>query len=267
MKNNQRIVNKKIIITGASSGIGEMLAKKVASQGGFPILVARSRDKLITIQKEIDQLYNQRSAIYPIDLTDKDNIDNLIPAIINDNKQIDALINNAGLGVFDSIEDMNYDDLLETFQLNVFAGIQLSQSIIPYLRKTNANTQIVNVISQAAKISTPKSASYASSKQAMLGFTNVLRMECRMSSIHVMAVNLGPVRTNFFERADKDGTYKQNVEKYMLDPERVADKIVTHLFTRKREINMPWWMEIGSIVYRIMPGTMESLLRNQFDKK
>ncbi|GLO66506.1 MULTISPECIES: SDR family oxidoreductase [Oceanobacillus] len=267
MKINQRLLDKKIVITGASSGIGEILAKKIASQGGFPILVARSRDKLVTIQKEIDQLYNQKSAIYPIDLTDNNKIDHLIPIIFNENKQVDGLINNAGVGVFDSIEDMNYDDLLEMFQLNVFAGIQLSQSILPYFRKTNANTQIVNVISQAAKISTPKSAAYASSKQAMLGFTNVLRLECKMSSISIMAVNLGPVRTNFFERADKDGTYKQNVERYMLDPERVADKIVTHLFTSKREINMPLWMELGSIFYRLIPGVMEAVLRKQFDKK
>lgn len=267
MKINQRLLDKKVIITGASSGIGEMLAKKIAGQGGFPILVARSRDKLITIQKEIDQLYNQKSAIYPVDLTDKNKLENLIPTIFNENKQIDGLINNAGVGVFDSIEDMHYDDLLEMFQLNVFAGIQLSQSILPYLRKMDANTQIVNIISQAAKISTPRSAGYASSKQAMLGFTNVLRLECKMSSIRVMAVNLGPVRTNFFERADKDGTYKQNVERYMLDPEEVANKIVTHLFTSKREINMPWWMELGSTFYRLIPGTMEAILRKQFDKK
>ncbi|MFS0751510.1 SDR family NAD(P)-dependent oxidoreductase [Oceanobacillus sp. 1P07AA] len=267
MKINQRLIDKKIIITGASSGIGEMLAKKIASQGGFPILLARSRDKLLSIQNEIDQLYNQKSAIYLVDLTDRNKIENLIPTIINENKQIDGLINNAGVGVFDSIEDMNYDDLLEMFQLNVFAGIHLSKSILPYFRKTNASTQIVNIVSQAAKISTPKSAGYASSKQAMLGFTNVLRLECKMSSVNVMAVNLGPVRTNFFDRADKDGTYKQNVEKYMLDPEQVANKIVTHLFTNKREINMPWWMELGSIFYRLIPGSIETILRKQFDKK
>lgn len=67
--------------------------------------------------------------------------------------------------------------------------------------------------------------------------------------------------------ADKDGTYQQNVEKYMLKPEKVAAKIVRSLFTKKREINMPWWMEAGSILYRLFPGLMESVLKAQFDKK
>src|SRR5690606_33540996 len=126
---------------------------------------------------------------------------------------------------------------------------------------------IVNIASQAGKISTPKSAVYASTKHAILGFTNALRQELMDKSIHVTAVNLGPVKTNFFSHADPEGSYQKNVGKYMLDPEKVAEKIANHLFTGKREINMPLWMDFGSRLYQLFPSMMEKALKKQFNKK
>ena len=80
-------------------------------------------------------------------------------------------------------------------------------------------------------------------------------------------VNLGPVKTNFFNVADPFGNYQQSVEKYMLDPNDVAEKIVKVLFTNKREINMPKWMDVGSRFYQVFPSLIERLLKSQFNKK
>lgn len=267
MKANNRIMEKKIIVTGASSGIGEKIAKEIASLGGTPILLARSHDKLLSIQNEIYRRYNQECAVYPVDLTNIESIKRVITEILKEHNELHGLINNAGVGIFDSIATMDFEEVMEMFQLNVFAGMQLVQEILPHFKNRKDNIHIVNIISQAAKISTPKSAGYAASKQAMLAFTNVLRQECKPLGINVMGVNLGPVKTNFFERADKDGTYEKNVEKYMLDPKKVAKKIVHHLFTNKREINLPWWMEAGSVTYRLIPGMMEKVLKKQFEQK
>ncbi|GIO22536.1 hypothetical protein J11TS1_11170 [Oceanobacillus sp. J11TS1] len=162
---------------------------------------------------------------------------------------------------------MHIEDIEEMFQVNVLSGIQYTQAFLPHFLQFKGRSHIINIVSQAAKLPTPKSAGYVASKQAMLGFTDVLRQETRESNLVVTAVNLGPVKTSFFETADKSGTYQQNVEKYMLQPKKVASKVVQSLFTRRREINMPWWMEIGSIFYRLFPGLMESLLKSQFNKK
>ncbi|WP_303449715.1 SDR family oxidoreductase [Oceanobacillus profundus] len=258
--------SKKIIVTGASSGIGEQLCKKIAENGGIPIMLARSEDKLLAIQMDLKLELQTESYIYKVDLQDNDDIDFTIQTILAEHEQIHGLINNAGIGVFDAVEDMKWLDLHEMFQLNVFSLMRITQLLIPHFNQYKQG-HIINVASQAGKISTPKSAAYGASKHAVIGFTNTLRQEMDSKGIYVTAVNLGPVRTNFFKVADPSGSYRQSVDRYMLDPHQVANTIVRYLFTKKREINMPFWMEAGSVFYRLFPGLMEKLLRSSFNKK
>lgn len=261
-----KLKSKKIIVTGASSGIGEQLCWQIAKNGGIPIMLARSTDKLSEIQLKLKDILKADSFIYQVDLLEKNEIESTVKQILSEHKQIHGLINNAGMGVFDYVMEMKGTDVLKMFQLNVFSSMHLTQLLIPHFR-TYQQGHIINVVSQAAKISTPKSAAYGASKQALLAFTNTLRQEVRKDHIFVTAVNLGPVRTNFFATADPGGTYQKNVKRYMLDPANVAKKITSHLFYSKREINLPIWMEIGSFFYKLFPGLMELLLKGQFNKK
>ncbi|MBP2077790.1 SDR family NAD(P)-dependent oxidoreductase [Oceanobacillus polygoni] len=261
-----RLHDKKIIVTGASSGIGEQLCRKIAENGGIPIMLARSDNKLTAIQVSLNSQLNAKSFVYKVDLQNKDDIDLTINRILVEHEQIHGLINNAGIGVFDAVEDIKWPELQQTFQLNVFSLMRITQLIIPHFNHYGQG-HIMNVASQAGKIATPKSAAYGASKHAVLGFTNTLRQEMDGKGIFVTAVNLGPVRTNFFKAADPSGTYQQSVDRYMLDPNRVAHVIIRHLFTKKREINMPFWMEAGSIFYRLFPSLMEKLFRSSFNKK
>ncbi|MFD1065310.1 SDR family NAD(P)-dependent oxidoreductase [Oceanobacillus locisalsi] len=266
IRRNRSVDDKKIIVTGASKGIGREIAKEIAAQGGIPILVARSQALLEELAEEIEA-DNGISKVYPIDAFSKEAIEEQIVQMMENEERIHGLINNAGFGIFDAVEDLNIEDVEEMFQVNVLAGMQYAQGFLPHFLQFKGKSHIINIVSQSAKLPTPKTAGYAASKQAMLGFTDILRQETRESSLTVTSVNLGPVKTTFFEAADKNGKYQQNVEKYMLQPEKVASKIVRSLFTNKREINMPWWMEAGSIFYRLFPGLMERILKSQFDKK
>lgn len=257
---------KKVVVTGASSGIGEMLVRRIAAYGGTPIMLARSVEKLRQLQLQINEEYNIRAFYYKVDLTDEVEMDEVVASIIREHDVIHALINNAGTGVFQYVENTSIQDVELMFRLNVLAVIRMTKLFIPQF-KANKGGHIVNIASQAGKISTPKSAVYASTKHAILGFTNALRQELADYQINVTAVNLGPVKTNFFSHADPEGNYQQNVEKYMLDPEKVALKICENLFSKKREINMPMWMDIGSRFYQLFPGMMEKVLKKQFNKK
>ncbi|WP_339177362.1 SDR family oxidoreductase [Oceanobacillus sp. FSL W7-1293] len=263
---NHFVKDKKIIVTGASKGIGREIAIEIAAHGGIPILIARSQELLQELADEIEA-NNGICRVYPIDTFSREAIEEQINDMLETEKRIHGLINNAGFGVFDSIEELNMDEVEEMFQVNVLAGMQYAKAFLPHFLQFKGKSHIINIVSQAAKLPTPKAAGYAASKHAMLGFTNVLRQETRGSSLTVTSVNLGPVKTNFFEMADKEGKYQQNVEKYMLSPEKVASKVVHSLFSNRREINMPWWMEAGSILYRLFPGLMEKVLQSQFDKK
>lgn len=261
-----KLQHKKIIVTGASSGIGERICKYIAMNGGIPIMLARSIDTLSDIQLRLKDELAAESFIYKFDLQNMDEIERIINQILIEHDSIHGLINNAGIGIFDNIIDMKWIDITQMFQLNVYAPMKLSQLLIPHFSENNTG-HIVNIVSQAAKISTPKSAAYGASKHALLGFTNTLRQEVRQQNIFVTAVNLGPVDTNFFSIADPSGAYQKNVARYMLDPDQVAKKVVHYLFSKKREINMPYWMEIGSVLYRLFPQLMERLLKSQFSKK
>lgn len=261
-----KLINKKIIVTGASGGIGERLVYYIARNGGIPIMLARSKEKMRQQQELLEQTLKAKSFIYQVDLQNEKEADAIINHILQEHVQVHGLINNAGLGVFDSVKDLQWQDVERMFQLNVLALIRITQQLVLHFSYYQ-NGHIVNIASQAGKLATPKSSAYASTKHAVLGFTNALRLETAKEGVHVTAVNLGPVRTSFLETADPEGTYRRNVERYMLDPDPVAQKVVRHLFTNKREINLPFWMEMGSVLHRLFPNTMERLLKKQFSKK
>ncbi|WP_371871268.1 SDR family NAD(P)-dependent oxidoreductase [Lentibacillus populi] len=259
--------NKSIIITGASSGIGERIAWHIAENGGTPIMIARSIDKLENLKEKLQRSFDITAHVYQADITDRDAFSNVIQQILLEHKNIHGLINNAGAGVFDYVEDIKMEDIERMFQLNVYALIQGTQLLLPHFSANRRKCHIVNIASQAGKIATPKSAVYAATKHAVLGFTNALRMEVAGKGIYVTAVNLGPVKTNFFKTADPSGSYQKSVSRYMLDPDKTARKVVKNLFRKKREINLPHWMEAGSKFYQLFPGVMEVLLRKQFNRK
>jgi uncharacterized protein len=138
--------------------------------------------------------------------------------------------------------------------------------VLPAMKQRRSG-HIINIASQAGKIATPKSSVYSATKHAVLGYTNSLRMEVADDNIYVTAVNPGPIATNFFEVADKQGTYVKNVKRFMLQPEYVAKQVVNRMMTRTREINLPRWMSPGSIFYSLFPRTFELFGKRVFNQK
>ncbi|MBM7569752.1 SDR family NAD(P)-dependent oxidoreductase [Aquibacillus albus] len=260
------IHSKNIIITGASYGIGESLARIIAQKGGNPILIARTEDKLQKLQQQVIKEFNVRCSYYVVDLTDIESWQACLDRIIAEYSQIDAIINNAGYGIFKTVEQTEWEEVERMFQLNVFALIKGTHHLLPHFIQ-NRHGHVINIASQAGKIATPKSAVYGATKHAVIGFTNALRLEVENQGVLVTSVNLGPIRTNFYKVADPSGKYQQSIRKIMLNPEYVANKIVAILFERKREVNMPQWMNFGSKCYQIFPNMLERLLKNKFYKK
>ncbi|WP_062513713.1 SDR family oxidoreductase [Halobacillus sp. KGW1] len=263
---NELVKGKKVLITGASSGIGQYIAIHTAMQGGVPILVARSTDKLRIIAEKIEESFSIECPWYTADLSMDAEWKDVIDQICYDHGSIDALVNNAGMAVFDLVEQAKWKDIERMVAVNVTSLFRSTHQLLPhFLQKGEGH--IVNIASQAGKMATPKSSVYAATKHAVLGFTNALRMEVEQKGVFVTSVNLGPVQTNFFEQADPAGTYQKAVEQMMLDPNHVARTVVDHLFTKCREINMPAWMNAGSKLYALSPGTIEKVMKKQFEKK
>jgi uncharacterized protein len=253
-----KLQGKTIVITGASTGIGELIAYEVAAQGATPILMARSLERLVEITEKINNLYSINALYYQLDVSDLDSVQAVFSDLFTKVKTVDVLVNNAGFGIFDSVVDADLAQMKAMFEVNVYGLIACTKWVLPKMIAQNSG-HIINIASQAGKIATPKSSVYSSTKHAVLGFTNSLRMELSESNIHVTAVNPGPIRTRFFDIADQSGNYVKNVDRFMLDPNAVARKITNAMFTSKREINLPGWMNIGSVLYTLFPTVVEKV--------
>lgn len=263
---NSSIQGCYVVITGASSGIGEKVAIECAKQGAHLILLARRKDLLAQLAERIKNDYGVSCYYYPLDVQNFDSIHEVFSMIKKDIGQIDVLVNNAGFGVFNDVLDATMDEMKNMFEVNVYGLVACTKMVLPEMIDRKKG-HIINIASQAGKISTPKSSLYSATKHAVLGFTNSLRMEVKKNNIYVTSVNPGPIKTDFFTIADKKGDYVKNVERWMLDPNKVARIIVRSMLTPRREINLPGWMNVGSTFYQVMPKLFERMAGKAFFKK
>ena len=254
-----KIANKLVVITGASSGIGRDMAFEVAKQGGIPILLARRGDLLSTLVDEIKVGFGITAHSFQLDISDIMAVKKVFQEIYQNIGNIDVLINNAGFAKFALADELTNDVAHAMFEVNVLGLIACTNAVLPTM-KAKKQGQIINIASIIGKIPTPKASTYAATKHAVRGFTNALRMELVNTNIQVTMINPGPVRTDFFNIADETGNYTKNIAKMMLDSKTVARKTVATIGTKKRELNLPWWMGLGGKIYAIMPVIMERTL-------
>lgn len=262
----EHLKGKNIVITGASGGIGAEIAKLCAASGANLVLLARSIDKLAQLQSELMQKYQVKVDVFQLDVSNTDQVQVVFRQIFEKVRDIDILVNNAGFGVFREAHEATIDEIKGMFEVNVVGLMACTSMVLPKMRARRYG-HIINIASQAGKIATPKSSVYSATKHAVLGYTNSLRMELADYNVQVTAVNPGPIATNFFNIADEQGTYVKNVQRFMLQPEYVARKIVDSMLTKTREINLPRWMNMGSVVYVLFPRLFERIGKRAFNKK
>ncbi len=261
-----RLHNKCVVVTGASGGIGKEIAKQAAEQGARVVLLARNTDKLEELRNELNSQYGDVAYSYTLDVSDMKKIVEVFTEIYANVGEIDVLVNNAGYGTFKEVDETDTDEIQAMFRVNVIGLMACTKMVVPAMKRRKSG-HIINVASMAGKIATPKSTLYSSTKFAVIGYSNALRLELLRDGIHVTTVNPGPIATNFFDIADEGGTYVKNIEKFILQPEYVANKIVSAMLTKKREINLPRFMNAISKIHTLFPNTVETLGKNAFFKK
>lgn len=228
--------------------------------------MSRSNEKLQALKQDLSKQSEAPVQVYQADLTNKEACSTIFKEIIKNNSRIDGLINNAGMGVFEYAERTKTEDIDQMINLNIRSVIEATKQIIPVF-KAQQFGHLINVASFGGKMATPKSSVYSATKGAVIAYSNAVRLEIETDRIFVTTINLGPVKTSFFNQADPEGSYQKAVARYMLDPEDVADKIIKSLFKRKREINLPWWMAVGAKIHHQFPTLVEKLMSSQFRKK
>ena len=266
MMKQHSLKDKWVLITGASSGLGEAIAYESAKHNASLILCARNMDKLHQVANNCQKLTSGEVVIRYLDITDYQSVEELDSFLTNAQYSIDYLVNNAGVGIFKQFLDTFVEEMDLMFSVNVLGLMTLTQKIALHMAE-NKSGHIINIASQAGKMATPKSSIYAATKFAVIGFSNALRLELKPLGIKVTTVNPGPMRTAFFDQADPSGEYLNQVAYFVTEPENLAKKIVYHFGKNKREINTPWLMEFGSKAYGLFPHIGDYLAGSIFNKK
>jgi short-subunit dehydrogenase len=189
-----------VIITGASSGIGEATARRLSRAGARLILAARRTDRLATLCAELDPS-SERTLVVACDITADTDRRALVDAALERFGRIDALINNAGYGQRGPVERVPVEAIRANFETNVFALIALTQLVAPLLR-AQGHGRIINIGSVAGRIARPMSSIYDSTKHAIEALTDGLRGELKPFGVQVVLVRPGFIQTEFGQVAN-----------------------------------------------------------------
>lgn len=257
-----KLENKIVVITGASSGIGAVTAEMLAKRGAFPVLIARSEERLKHAARRIEGPH----ALYAADVTDGKAVEETFRQIFERHGRVDILLNNAGYGKFEGFTEMPAEEFDAMMDVNYMGIVRCTKAVVPHMLERGSG-QIVNVASMAGKIGSARAVAYTATKHAVLGFTNALRQELRKSGITVSAVNPGPIDTEFFKRADPSGNYVKNVSWFMMKPEHVASRIVNMMEKGKEETDLPGLAAVGIRLYGLFPRLADRLTYKAMNRK
>jgi short-subunit dehydrogenase len=221
---------KRVVITGASSGIGRAIAREVAARGGIALLVARRREELELVQAEIAER-GGRAELFTADLSLAEDCQRVVAELLRAG-QVDVLINNAGRSIRRSLRHA-YDrshDFERTMALNYFGSLRLILGLMPGMRARKSG-HIINVSSAGVLARTPRFAAYIASKAALDAFTQVAAAEAYGDHVYFSTVYMPLVRTPMIEPT---AIYKNA---RALTPEQAAELTLSALLSRKSKIS------------------------------
>ncbi len=195
---------KIVWITGASSGIGEGLAKSFASMGARVVLSGRNFIELNRVKEESIKAGADESCllVLPLNVVEFDSIPPATSRVLDEFSRIDLLINNAGQGARDFITEMDFSIYRKIMDVNLFSAIALTKAVLPHMIERGSG-HIVGVSSLAGKVGVPLRTAYCPAKHAVLGFFDSLRAEVAYHGIKVSTIVPGVVRTNTVANALK----------------------------------------------------------------
>lgn len=255
-----KLQGKVAVITGASMGIGEAIAKLFVEEGARVVLCARDVGRVEAAAARIGGT-SENSLSVACDVSKRDQVNALVQAAMRRFGRIDIWVNNAGFGLNDSIEKMDISQLRQLFDTNYFGVMESMQAVIPIMRQQGGG-DIVNISSVSGHICVPYMSGYGATKHALNALGEAARMELKRHNINVLTVCPGYIATDFASNMLK-GSNPQRVGssvKYGVGPEVVARDTLKGLLKRKRQIVTPWYYWLVIKLHENAPGLMEKAI-------
>jgi short-subunit dehydrogenase len=255
-----------VIVTGASSGIGEATARAFGQEGARVVLAARRVDKLEALAQEINGAKSGAEAlVVQADLSKFEDIQALIKGTLEKFGHIDVLVNNAGFGRLDWLENLDpVKDIQAQVDVNVMGVIQTTRQVLPVMIKQRSGV-IINMCSMAGLVGTPTYTIYAASKHAVHGFSEALRREVKPWGIDVCLIYPGGVVTEFSAHAGIKRKTNAKTPKFMLlTAEQVGEAVVKLTRRPRRMLVIPWLWNLTVFMNRFLPGLVDITTINRF---
>jgi short-subunit dehydrogenase len=246
---------KVVVVTGASMGIGEEIARLFADHGASVVLLSRDASRAESARHRIG--HTERTVALACDVRNREEVDRALGLTLHHFDRIDVWVNNAGVGIRDSVADMEIAACRGLFETNFFGMIHCIQAVAPAMREAGGGT-IINISSVAGHIPVPFMAPYCASKFAMNALGRAARLELKRDNIHILTVCPGYVRTDFGSHlvTNRRGKLRPNSVRG-ITAERVARATYAGYRKRKREVIVPWTMIPVIKLYELFPGVVE----------
>jgi short-subunit dehydrogenase len=244
------------VVTGASMGIGEAIAKIFADHGASVVMLSRDASRVEAARGRVG--HGERTLALSCDVRHREEIDRVIGLTLHHFQRIDVWVNNAGHGLLDSVAQMEMAACREMFDTNLFGAVAAMQAVIPPMRQQGGGT-IINISSVAGHIPLPFHAAYSATKFALNAMGKAAGVELKKDGIHVLTVCPGYVRTGFSENAVRGSELKRVRPGSVrgITAERVAQATLRGYLKQKKEVIVPWTMYVPQKIYQIFPRVVE----------
>ncbi|HXS45825.1 MAG TPA: SDR family NAD(P)-dependent oxidoreductase [Solirubrobacteraceae bacterium] len=247
-----------VLVTGASTGIGEATARRLAAGGATVLLVARSAETLERIAAEIGEIGVAggpgSAQPYACDLTDLDAIDALCDRVLADHGAVDVLVNNAGRSIRRSVDQSSerFHDFQRTMQLNYFGAIRLTMGLLPHMRGRGFG-HVVNVSSIGAQTNPPRFSAYVASKAALDAWTRVVSSEVIGDGITFTTIHMPLVRTPMIAPTKIYDSFPT------ITPDEAGDLVCEAIRSRPKHIGTRLGT-FGEVAYALAPKAVDQIL-------
>jgi NAD(P)-dependent dehydrogenase (short-subunit alcohol dehydrogenase family) len=252
------IKGKRIMITGASSGIGLETALKIGEAGGELLLVSRTREKLEEVARQVEEA-GGTAHVHPCDLSDLDDIDRLAQEVLDEHGGVDILVNNAGRSIRRAVA-RSYDrfhDYERTMRLNYFGALKLILAFLPGMRERKSG-HIINVSSIGVQTNTPRFSAYVASKAALDAFSRCAAPECIADNVKFTTVYMPLVRTPMIAPTD---IYKAFPT---LTPDEAAQMLCDAMIDKPKRVASRLGT-FGEVLYAVSPKTVDIVLNTAYN--
>jgi short-subunit dehydrogenase len=251
------IEGKRIVVTGASSGIGREVARRLGEAGGEVILVSRTREKLEELAREIEEL-GGTAHVHPADLSDMDDIERMADEILDAHGGVDVLINNAGRSIRRSVAASyeRFHDYERTMKLNYFGALKLILAFLPGMRERRSG-HIVNVSSIGVQTNTPRFSAYVASKAALDAFSRCVAPEVVGDDVHITTVYMPLVRTPMIAPTNIYDAFPT------LTPDEAAEMLCDAIIDKpKRKASRLG--TFGEVLYAVSPKSVDRIMNTAY---